>query len=77
VVKATICMLKREHELWRRQVASEPDYNAVDRPLTFHLDPVSSTSSDIRAIRSLRDHAFDAGQRQPSLGQLNLIRLID
>src|SRR4051794_39345345 len=77
MVKPAVGMSERKHELRCDHLASEPDHNAVDRPLTLHLYPVSTAPSDVRAIRPLRDHPFDVGQGQPRMRKFDLVRLIN
>jgi hypothetical protein len=77
VVQATVSVPEREYELRRRQLAGEPHEDAVHRPLTLHLSPVSATPSNVRTIGALRNHAFDVGQRQPGLREFHVIGLID
>jgi hypothetical protein len=75
VVKPTVGMPEGEDEFRCGQFAGQADHNAVDRPLTFHLDPVPAPS-DLRAIRPLRDHSFDVGQGQPRVRELRFVSLI-
>lgn len=42
---------KREHQLRRRHVIRDADYNGVDRSLSLDLDPVPRASGSIRLYR--------------------------
>ena len=61
VVQAAIVVAQSKHQPRRTDVARHADDGALDRSLTFDLDPITPTTSHIRAINALGDYPFKPG----------------